>query len=210
MPRRAAAGKIRMWILLLKEALAGFSHRRVVRKLFRSLVWMGVLAAPAGLWAQKVKVAYDQKADFSKYKTYSWTKLGIPAANPDVDRRIVSAIDQQLGAKGVTRVDQDGSLFVTYESAVDHQVSLDDYGYHYGPGWQREWWAAGGANTPGNSILVGEVAVALIDPSLKQFVWRAKGHGVLSPDILQKPEKLEKTINKIFEKMFDKFPPKTK
>ena len=179
-------------------------------KCFRSLIWIAMLTAPAGLWAQKVKIAYDHKADFSKYKTYSWVKLGIPAARPEVDTRIVSTIEQHLGAKGLTRVAESGSLFVTYESALDHQVSLDDWGYTYGPGWERNWCGYGGVNTPGTSILVGEVGVALIDPSTKQFVWRSKASDALSTDIIQKPEKLEKTIKKVFEKMFEKFPPQTK
>jgi hypothetical protein len=179
-------------------------------KLFRTLIWMVVLAVPAAVWAQKVKVAYDQTADFSKYKTYSWVKLGIPAANPNVDKQIVSAIEKQLAAKGLTKAAEGGNLSLTYESAVDHQISLDDYGYTYGPGWQRDWWGWGGVGTPGVSILVGEVTVALIDPSVKQFVWRAKASKALSIDMTREPEKLEKTINKVFQKMFDQFPPKTK
>ena len=46
-----------------------------------------LLMLTAAVQAQKVKVNYDKKADFSRYKTYSWD-VGMPAIQPEVDKYI--------------------------------------------------------------------------------------------------------------------------
>jgi hypothetical protein len=179
-------------------------------KLFRTLIGLAVLSAPSGVWAQKVKVGYDRDTNFSQFKTYSWVKLGIPAANPNVDQWIVSAIEKQLEAKGLTKAEASGNLLLTYESQINATDSFADYGFTYGAGWQRDWWALGGTPPPVETVIMGQVGVALIEASSKHFVWRARATEPLKPDLAHQPDKLEKTINKTVEKMFKDFPPRKK
>jgi Domain of unknown function (DUF4136) len=56
------------------------------------------------------------------------------------------------------------------------------------------------------SILVGQLVVDIGDVKNKKFLWRGTASGTVS----DKPEKVEKTIEKAVTKMFQKFPPPVK
>src|ERR1044072_2876686 len=71
--------------------------------------------------AQKVTVGAQPAADLTKYKTYSWTK-GMAGANPIVHQVIVAAVDHEMAAKGITKIESEGELilagFVWTESEI--------------------------------------------------------------------------------------------
>ena len=54
-----------------------------------------------------------------------------------------------------------------------------------------------------DKIPAGTLRVEMEDPRTQKLVWRGRGSDYLS----EKPEKVEKKINKVVEKMFKKFPP---
>src|SRR5262245_19004770 len=81
--------------------------------LFGSLILLCAVSANA----QKVAVGFDRAADFSKFKTYSWT-TGVPAKSPQIHQMIVTAIEQKLNANGWTRVNDGGDVLVSYHAAV--------------------------------------------------------------------------------------------
>ena len=70
-----------------------------------------IVLCSAGLHAQKVKVEYDKTADFTRYKTYSWMKLGA-TEYPFVQMDVVGAIENQLSAKGLKKIASGGDLLV--------------------------------------------------------------------------------------------------
>jgi hypothetical protein len=57
-------------------------------------------------------------------------------------------------------------------------------------------------------ILVGTLAVDIVDAQKKQIVWR--GLGTKEIDTKAKPEKRDTNINKAVEKIFKNYPPKVK
>jgi hypothetical protein len=62
------------------------------------------------LSAQHVKTHYDRCANFAQYKTYSWEQ--VKTREPlDVDR-IKSAVNAALAAKGWTRVESGGDVWI--------------------------------------------------------------------------------------------------
>jgi|SRR5215472_3988530 len=68
----------------------------------------------ASAHAQKVNVDWDHDiTGFGKYKTCSWIKSHKPVPNPLMEQRIVAAIDSQVAAKGLTKVESGGDLKVT-------------------------------------------------------------------------------------------------
>jgi len=160
--------------------------------------------------AQKVSVDYDKNASFTNYKTYAW-KEGTPAKNPLNNTRIIDAIDKQLTAKGLMKVDaeQNPDLIVIYHAAVDietqiNTVNMGGYNGWYGP--YGGGFGGGSSTTYVDKIPVGTVRVDIGDPKMKKLLWQGKGSDTLS----DKPEKIEKTINKAAEKMFKNFPPDLK
>jgi hypothetical protein len=153
-------------------------------------------------FAQKIRVDHDKTAVFSKFKTYAW-KQGTPARNPLMDTRIIDAIDKQLAVKGLTKVNVEDTpdVIVVYHAAVDYETQLNTIGYGYGWGYY-----GGTTTTYVDKIPVGTLLVEMGDPRAQKMVWRGQG----SSDLSDKPEKIEKKINQIVEKMFKKFPPEVK
>ena len=150
----------------------------------------------------KISVDWDKQASFSSYKTYAWTK-GTPAKSPLMDQRIVEAIDKQLAAKGLQKVesDSDADLVVLYHAAVGTQTELNTM--NMGWGWR---WGGGMATTTVDKIPVGQLVVDIGDAKTKKLLWLGNASGTLSDN----PEKNAKKIDSTVEKMFKKFPPPVK
>ena len=160
------------------------------------------------LAAQKVTTDFDKHAPFAMFKTYGW-KLGTPAKNPLMDERIINAIDAQLAAKGFMKMDleKNPDLLVVYHAAVDIETQIttfDSGGGWYG--WYGPYYGGGTSTTYVDKIPVGTLRVDIADIKNKRLIWQGKATDSLS----DKPEKVEKTIQKSAEKMFKKFPPQVK
>ena len=70
------------------------------------LVFLGTVS----ISAQKVSVGADPAVDLTRYKTYAWAKVA--STNPIANEIVVSAVDSQLAAKGLRKVDTDPELTV--------------------------------------------------------------------------------------------------
>jgi hypothetical protein len=170
-----------------------------------SLVWLGAGMA----LAQKVNVDFDKTANFTGFKTYAWVP-GTPAKNPLMATRITSAIEAQLAAKGLQKVEDPSTadLNVIYHAATDVEERINTYGSGgwYGPGYGWGYGGGGMSTTTVDRVPVGELIVDIGDVKNKKLIWQGKASGTLS----DKPEKVEKTINNAVEDMFKKFPPEIK
>ena len=155
----------------------------------------GLLLSATAAAAQTITRDYDRSADFTRFKTYSWTR-GTNVDDELNHRRIVSAIESQLLAKGM-RPAEPGSkpdVLVAYHAAVGKDLQVIGQGFRFGPG----------ASARVESILIGSLAVDIIDANRRTIVWRATASKDL--DTGASPEKREKNINRTAEKMFEKYP----
>ena len=156
---------------------------------------LGGPSAPA--LAQKVNADWDKAATFANFKTYAWTQGTIPpGANPLMVQRVQSAIEAELSAIGLIKVDQEPDLFVAAHGATQQDVSLQSWGY--GPTWRY----GGSGQIDVNRVLVGTLVVDMIDARAKKLAWRATASDTVSDN----PQKNEKKIHKAVEKMFEKYP----
>ncbi len=172
-----------------------------------ALVLLAVVALAAGVHAQRTSYDFDKTVQFSRFKTYAW-RQGTPAGEPFLDKRIVSAIDDQLAAKGLTRNDGSPDLYVLYHVALGVQKSINGTASGIGPGYG---WRAGGLDTFNariNELPVGALVIDLADAARLELVWR--GMGVKEIDIDAKPEKRDAAIVKAVAKILMNFPPKTR
>jgi hypothetical protein len=82
---------------------------------FRKAMMVAALCAvvaQAGAQMAGVRVSADKKADFSSFKTYSWTPSQ-PAQSRATNQAIVNAVDRELAALGLTKAPT-GDVIVTY------------------------------------------------------------------------------------------------
>ena len=179
--------------------------RSVQTLLGMALVLVGALQS---LPAQDVKVEYNKAEDFSRFRSYSW----LP--NEHYDRPllamdIMGAIDEQLQAKGLNRLDSAADLIVTAYGALDTDMSVSfDASTYVMPGLEGPvWWTTGAVILPGNSTAVfikkGTLVVDIADPHTKQLKWRGIAKTNLNP---KKQKQALDLIHKSVAKMFREYP----
>ena len=113
------------------------------------------------------------------------------------------AIDAQLSAKGLRRVEAAGraDVLVAYHASFDRDLQVNAFGMGWGP-------IAGRSGTARvQEVTVGTLAVDMVDASTRSIVWRAMASKDLDPNA--KPEKRDKNINSAAEKLFRDYPPKS-
>jgi hypothetical protein len=171
-----------------------------VKQLGWSVVLLFILC---GTLTAKITVDWDKEANFTGFKTYAWEK-GTPAKNPLMDQRVIDAVDEQMKAKGLQKVeaDKDPDLLVIYHAAVGTQTELNTMNMG-GWGWR---WGGGTATTTVDKIPVGQLVVDIGDAKTKKLLWMGNASDTLSDD----PDKNTKKLNSAVQKMFQKFPPPVK
>ena len=79
--------------------------------------------------AQKTSAAFDEKVDFSNFKTFAFDKGG--ARNPYVNNLIVEAIERELTSRGLTKVDIDPDLKVSYLAATVPNLQVQNVPFYH-------------------------------------------------------------------------------
>ncbi|MCG2610625.1 DUF4136 domain-containing protein [Flavobacterium sp. SM15] len=156
----------------------------------------------------RVDSDYDNKVDFSQYKTYAYQKSGIDKAEiSDLDKkRILRAIDAEMNKKGYTKSDSP-DLLVNIFTKEREQVDVNQYnagwGYGWGWGWNPYIW---GGRTYVSTSTEGTLYIDLIDAKKKELIWQGKGSGYLTHD----REKKDERTNEFVSKILAQFPPEKK
>jgi len=158
---------------------------------------LSLIVAPALAGGVVVEVGAD--ADFSAVSTYSWER-GAPAAEDWVQQRIVAAVEAELAARGLQRVDGQGDVLVS-TVAVSESVT----GTTVNPGY---W--GGGADFGMPSVDIadyrkGVVYVTVKNPGDERVLWRARGKDRIR---VSQSEEFTGKITGLIEKIFRKFPRK--
>ena len=167
--------------------------------------WIGLLIlAVAGIVRAGVDVGFDAQADFASFKTYAWKEGGWQAPNLTTEKRIHMAVEQQLEAKGLKKVEGEADLLViTYASSTMDEV-VDAPSFAGLPNTWTGWSAA----TTSRSSFNGSLKVDLINSKTNQLVWCGKAFANLGSD--PNPEKTGKKVFQVVQQMFKSYPPPAK
>ncbi len=158
------------------------------------LTLLGALIA----FAREVVTDYDHSADFSQYRTYSFIHVKAPALWEDR----ITLVDAQLVERGWSKVDTGGDAGVTAFGATHEQPRLNTFYDSFGGAWF--WRGFGGiAITTAHETPIGTLVVDIFDEHNLKLIRR----GLAQDALFRKPEKDEKTLNKIVAEMFKHFPP---
>jgi hypothetical protein len=181
--------------------------RRPVHRMNRLLVLLAVLVLAISTYGQKVNVQSDKSVDFSKFKTYSWSK-GVGARNPIVNQMITDSVEQALASHGFKKVEGEGDLRVVFAAAAefDLQVAYGSWGNAAGNPLQTGIPSGGQAW----NITKGTLVVDVFETRSNNSVWRALAKDTLSSapsnDMQKDAKRVEKTVKKAVAKMFKEFP----
>ncbi|UCE01544.1 MAG: DUF4136 domain-containing protein [Candidatus Latescibacterota bacterium] len=145
---------------------------------------------------------YDPSYDFSALTTYAWLPIkAAPQMSELRIRRFVNAVDAQMQAKGIQLSTDNPSFLIAMHGSTQQAISVQDYGYSYGPGW--------GPRTRDVSVTSyeeGTVFVDLVDGETRQLFWRGIATGAAEPSL--SPEQQERKFNDVAARLFANFPPR--
>jgi hypothetical protein len=151
--------------------------------------------------AQSVTYDYDRATNFASLKTYTWVR-GHELSDDLNHKRIVDAIDAQLAARGMVKVEPGANPDVLVAYHVSFGRELEINGYSSGWGGYRAGPRTGSARV--EEVVVGALAVDLIDAKTKSILYR--GIATKEVDTKASPEKRDRNINRAAEKLFKELP----
>src|SRR5579863_1261613 len=162
----------------------------------------------ASVQAQKIRVEYNKKQDFSGFKTYSWMKQSANS-HPFMVMDIMGEVDDQLQSKGLTKTTGNPDLLVNAYGALDGSLNVSyDVNVYAMPGLDGPWWDEGnpgaiGHGSAGVLIDKGTLVIDIVERSAKKLRWRGVAKANLDP---QQQEKSLEIIEKAIVKMFRQYP----
>lgn len=146
----------------------------------------------------RVTYDFDRATDFNVYKTYNFHQKGIDKLEVnDLDkRRIISAIEAQMAAKGFTK-SSNPDLYINVLASSKEKVNIDNgyYGGYWGPyyGPSRVY-----------QYTSGTIILDIVDDKRNILIWQGAGSGLDVSNLESKADQIPKAIEEILKN----FPPK--
>src|SRR5262245_16526141 len=181
-----------------------------IAKTFAFFFLLGTLSV--ALACQKIETGFDKSEDFSRFKTYAWIPRTVPATNPILSTIIIADVDTELAKKGLTKVESNPDLLVTYytSATVAGGFAGDDPSYSSiggAPLPGGTMWGGSLPATPVPQVVKGTLGVDLVDAKQKRLVWRGTAKTKL--DYEDRLKMLDQA-NKAVSELFKKYPPEQK
>jgi hypothetical protein len=154
-------------------------------------------------FAQNVTYDFDKATDFSRLKTYAWVR-GTSLNDELNHNRIVKAVDTQLASRGFAKVETSANpdVLVAYHASFDKDLQINGFS----SGWGGYRFGASRSGTARvEEILIGTLAVDMVNAQTKTIVWRAIA--TKEVDVKANAERRDKNINRAAEKLFKNYPP---
>jgi len=155
----------------------------------------------AGCASIKVSSDYDRKADFSKYKTFNFSKEVDKMTLNDLNRRrLKDAITKEMQSKGYQVSESPDVLvnaFVKGKTKYSATANTNYFGGMYYRGY-------GMSNTyvDVNKSIEGTLFIDLIDVQQKTMIWEGVAEGLVNP----RTETREDQINSVVGLIFKNYP----
>jgi len=173
-----------------------------------------VLLLAAGCSSIKVSHDWDRDAPYASYSTFDW----LPAATVSksaqtqdaqgalqssdlLDKRIKSAVEEELTMKGLSKTSNAPDLYVTYHTGVEDKINVTDWGYTY----SYDYWGWQDRRMDVYQYNEGTLVVDLIDAKTKEMVWR--GWATKTLETNPSPDKIDNTIRQAVYKILAEYPP---
>jgi hypothetical protein len=156
------------------------------------------LAGSAAL-AQKVKVEFNDQADFTAFKTYAWKDTQEPASPPLDHEALTREVERELEAKGFTKdVSGRPDLLVRYFAKVDKRTKSSSR-------MEEGYWQPSERRTLVELSRIKELKLILelYRPAELEPAWSAVVTDALAP-----PERLDMQIERTVARLLAQYPPK--
>ena len=177
-----------------------------MNKKFLLLIMLGLAATPA--MAQKVTVDYSHSFDFKAVKTFQYvnTEDSNIKGNSIMADRVASMIKKELREGGLTEVQSDPDIYVTYHYTSQDRKGYSTTNFGYGGYWD-DWYGWGMGPGMGTSTTreytytEGTLIIDAYDAQEKKMVWRGSG----TVTVKAKPDKQIRQVDNILTKLGKKW-----
>src|ERR1700730_15564568 len=166
------------------------------------LPMLPILALAVGpALAQKIDIAFDESADFARYKTFhileGQLNAKAPALNSDLTRRrIENEIRKRLIEKGLMEAARQPDLNVRFTLGSARRTELEAC---------PAGWRGLGTRAVGVGYTQGTLVINLRDTSRKELVWRS-----IAVEDKNDPIQISEHLDDMVRKSIEKYPPKKK
>lgn len=142
----------------------------------------------------RVSSDYDEAADFTQYKTFSFHDKGIEKLQlNDLDkRRVINAVTTELTAKGMQPAKDQPDVVVNILASNKEKI---DVNYYNDPFWGWYYYPWGMNQASVNQYTEGTLIIDLIDNKTNTLVWQGQGSGFRVDNIQNKAETIKEAIN---------------
>ena len=169
---------------------------------------LAILILLAGCSSMSVFTDYGEGVDFSEFQTFQYraSDTNLADSTPLVHQRIVAAIEREMTASGLTRVDGDPDVFVSYYGSTTEQLQFrTTYTGVSTWGRRRRWGSVGmaGSTTRASTFEEGSLIIDVWEADENQLVWR----GEITHTLSDNPDRNTEKINNGISKAFRDFPP---
>ena len=179
-------------------------------KAYRTVITTCLLVAGSA-FAAKPQVQWNSSYDFSGIESFAWkdspVAVSLAQANPFLHEHIENAIEFQLTSNGLTEVESNPDVLVTYYGSTETEVQLrsDSYGYGWGgyggPGWGYYGYGRVGPVSTTTRVVEyerGTLVIDIVDASSDELIWRGS---VSDISVTDDQQKLQKNITKAIAKL---------
>ncbi len=180
-----------------------------MKRLGRAPVYVFLLSlamVAAGCSSVSYNDDYDPGIDFSKFETYAWLEASqdqtsTRGVDQFTEKRIISAIDEELAAQGIQKATSSPpdflvNFYVTTQQKMDVSTYYTGWGYY---GWY------GGTQTYVNQWTEGTLIIDFIDLADKDLAWRGWAKGSLEENLT--PQQKTQRINEVVAGIMKRYPP---
>ncbi len=169
--------------------------------------------------APRVAVDYNNKIDYSKYRTFTWMDSDVKAGqnplyyNQIATDNVENTVEQVMKGKGLKENTKNPDLLIGYHFFVEDKTRTvtSPNSAFYGPyggwgrwgwgGWGPGYWGWGGQQQYQEQYKSGTVVVDMVDADTKKLVWRGS-----IEDAINNPANITSRLTKQVQEIVDKFP----
>lgn len=177
---------------------------RLVRLLILASAWLGLGCATS------VDVGFDERQDFSPYRTWNWLpgaerRVEAPLGDPPaLEARLARRVERALSTRGFERSEQDPDLLVSAYLGIQRQLlyvnetgaTQSVHSLHSSPSYEIQ-----ATRQEIHSYESGYVVIAFTDSRQRTLIWRGEFRGRVRGDFWPH---LDRAVSTLLER----FPPK--
>jgi len=161
-------------------------------------------------YADKPQIQWNPEYDFSSVSKFQWRESSadtLEETDPFLHSRIVNTIEYELTDFGLTEVDANPDVYVTYHASSRRDVRLesDTLGYEFGSYGTGRWGVYGYhridpvvTNTRVTEVQRGALVVDIWDATTNELVWRGQASDIT---VSSDPRKNQRSAEKVIRAM---------